>query len=592
MTSPMFACSECGIAYFYTAKSLQSHFRECRSVNELQKKVASLQEEMVEQRLLLGNVSTSVQTALNNLSSFQETCTTAIHNLTTAFETFAKHQMTTCAPAKRRRRKTKNNNQEYGDDDDITTGEGSIVTSSYSKLSLTPEMQLLQSVAYFRKRKIELPVCLEKVEEVEQLLNELFPAPSITFVEFQEVVREDVVLIRSLFSEFMDLLDQHRNKNRFSSNPTDERTEEEDERSNNNHSLEQFGIQASDVTSSLDAAGGAHQLLLTKFLQFFHNGFANYRMQFPMLIIHLGRKKILKFTERLFGNREAATETTNEPKRTLKKRKMEEWIESFSQKNNEAEKNHDEDEDYEEEEQEEGDENGLKEEPTTQPEFVYQDLDNISCFPFFVFVDKETGWKIMKYTDHVYPLFLLIQSTILYRGMTDSHAMMSQEENKISEVVSSLGDRKKDKDRRLMITRKLEASYEEQSQMVSKLSCTVVDFISKFRQKYFEEFLQVLYDSYSAEPTQIARFVHAAETEHVDQHILHEELDEQSEHALSRDVSKHGSPPVSLGSRSSTRSNRSSVGSVSSRKVIEKKITKKVYVYNGEEDELSIDDYC
>jgi len=130
-----------------------------------------------------------------------------------------------------------------------------------------------------------------------------------------------------------------------------------------------------------------------------------------------------------------------------------------------------------------------------------EDLDNLVCFPFFVYADAERGWEIMRYTDHVYPLFAIIQSTILARGVEDGGNLMSQETLRGMQGWERMQTMKEDNAMRL--SRELEASFSERLEMVSKLSETVLKFMLCFREKFFESFLQILYDSYNVTPAML-----------------------------------------------------------------------------------------
>lgn len=446
-STSMFACTQCGIAFFYTAKHLQKHYNECSSNRRIRDDLSSLQEGFGKQETLLQQMSESLSRMMTMITSLNENCV---------------------RPKPRRGRMKRV----------IEDGVSSVTCSSSPEISL--DVQLARAVAYFRKRSIQLPVSEENVKEVESLLNEMIPEPEITFSEFQESVREDIPFIQSLFSEFTQFLQESQNEKEKDAGHHHHRSSTS---SSSGDVFSMIGLSATDVTASLAAAGGAHQLLLTKFLQIFHDGFETHRFRFPVVIFHVGKRKVLRLAERLFGLRKSKTST----KQSSKKRKFHEWV-----ANNRGKAAGEEDEE-EEEGEEEDDEEEEREEV---------DVDDICCFPFFVFVDRETGWKIMKYVDHVYPLFSMIQTTILLRGMADTEEMMVAEEMKVSQVVQSLAATKDA--RTLMITKKMEAVHAERSHMVAKLSETVVQFILCFRTKFFEAFLQELYDAYSVDVSALA----------------------------------------------------------------------------------------
>lgn len=418
----MFECRNCGIAYFKSVGDLRRHHRDCASATGMQEMRGEIQE-----------LKTLVAGLVDSVTSMSSTLAAV------------------AATTRKRRRSVR------ADDDSAST----------STNLLTPEQQLVRAVAYFTSRKLVTPVSVSFVEEVETLLNELWPSPALSFADFQREVAEDAKSIRSLFSEFQQLMSTAtKQKSRRRSRAAEEEQEEEEEGEEEEEEEEQEESWPSAVAAS--DLGGSANLLLKKLLDFFHGGFRKYRFGFPMVVFDVGRRKnILKLCERLFAR-----------------------VSSGGAGDGGGEEDED--------EEEEGGASNLEDE----------DLDQIACFPFFVYVDAEQGWKIMKYVDHVYPIFLAVQSSVMMMNIQDTDEMMARQE---SNVLQFMGAVQTINDNRVaMMTRKVENSFESHAQLVSKLSMTVLTFMTSFRKKHFAPFLSQLYQDYSLKPAQWYQAVVAA----------------------------------------------------------------------------------
>ena len=418
----MFACTQCNIAYFFSLQHLQKHHEECISSSKMQSALQEIRLEMGEQGRLL-------QLLVDTLHGVQ----------TQVQEIYSR------APRGRPRKRGRGGGGGADDDEDALSTRASLTTNTSWMMS--PEKQLTNAIGFFRKRKVEFPISLDKITEVEELLNDLVEPPEIDFEQFRQEVKDNTSVILSLLEEFKQVIQNKTNLGLVEKDDDedegDEDEEEEEEEDDDDESsaadlwFSRNGLSAGDVTASLEASGGAHRLLLQKFLDIFHEGMKKYNARFPMMVFDLGqRRRILKFNERAFS---------------------------------------------------------LKDEPL--PEGGIRDEDNILCFPFFVYISAQIGWKVLRFTDHIYPLFLLIQSTILKRGVEHSNSMMTREEKRVSDAFSWIGSIKTDQT--IMLTRKLEAEYSERLQMTTKLNESVLQFMMLFRKKFFDDFLQTLYQEYS-----------------------------------------------------------------------------------------------
>jgi hypothetical protein len=220
--------------------------------------------------------------------------------------------------------------------------------------------------------------------------------------------------------------------------------------------LQSMSMSATELAGMTQMGGGSH-LLLNKLLFFFDQGFTSYRYKFPMIVFEIGNRRILKLSERLF---------------LPPKKEDAEGVEEVENQND--------------------------------PWYFHvsnTDMDNLPCFPFFVYPNAQEGWKLMQFTEHVYPIFHSLLSAIMTKGGEETDVIMTQQETRATQTLERIG--RSGTDRGRAETSMAENALLDQLNITSSLQQTVVMFMLQFRSKYFDEFLQTIYQKHATDMTQL-----------------------------------------------------------------------------------------